>query len=235
MSVPISRRLLCCAAMVPRGARVADVGADHGYLGVWLLRQNAAARVCACDLRPGPLDSARRSAAIYGCEDRMDFFLSDGLRNVPKDGIDAVVCAGMGGDLIVKILSEAPWLRDPRYTLVLQPQIDIDKLRLWLAENGFAEDRADLAEDAGFLYCALRARYTGEPYALSPGRRFVSPALLESGSPLLGPYIVRTKATLDRIAEGLSKAGAHPEPERLETLQTAIRELEEMERNYVNR
>ena len=235
MPVPISRRLLCCAAMVPEGARVADVGADHGYLGIHLLEQGVIPYAAACDLRPGPLDSARRNAALYGCAGRMEFFLSDGLQNVPPEKYDTVVCAGMGGDLIVKILTEAPWLRDPRYTLILQPQIDIDKLRLWLGENGFSEDKADLAEDAGFIYCALRARYTGEAYALSPGQRFVSPALLASGSPLLGPYIARTRATLGRIAEGLAKADAHPEPERLETLQTAIRELEEMERCYVNR
>ena len=235
MPVPISRRLLCCAAMVPEGARVADIGADHGYLGIHLLEQGVVSYVAACDLRPGPLDSARRNAALYGMEDRMAFFLSDGLQSVPPERYDTVVCAGMGGDLIVKILSEAPWLRDGRCTLILQPQIDIDKLRLWLGENGFSEDKADLAEDGGFLYCALRARYTGTPYASTPGQRFVSPALLASGSPLLGEYIRRTLRTLGRIAAGLAKAGAHPEPERLKTLQTAIRELEEMERDYVNR
>ena len=235
MGVPISRRLLCCAAMVPRGARVADIGADHGYLGIHLLEQGVAREVAACDLRPGPLDSARRNAAQYGFSDRMAFFLSDGLQNVPPEAYDTVVCAGMGGDLIVKILSEAPWLRDPRYTLILQPQIDIDKLRLWLGENGFSEDKADLSEDAGFIYCALRARYTGAPCALSPGQRFVSPALLTSGSSLLGEYIRRTLRTLGRIADGLGKADANPEPDRLDYYRAAIRELEEMEKCYVNR
>ena len=235
MGVPISRRLLCCAAMVPEGARVADVGADHGYLGIHLLAQGVIPYAAACDLRPGPLDSARRNAALYGCAGRMEFFLSDGLQNVPPEKYDTVVCAGMGGDLIVKILSEAPWLRDPGHTLILQPQTDVDKLRLWLAENGFSEDKADLAEDAGFIYCALRARYTGGTCALSPGQRFVSPALSESGSPLLGEYIRRTLRTLGRIADGLGKAEANPEPDRLDYYRAAIRELEEMEMYYVNR
>ena len=235
MPVPLSRRLQCCAAMVPQGARVADVGADHGYLCLWLLERGVARDAAACDLRPGPLDSARRNAALYGMEDRMAFFLSDGLQSVPRERYDTVVCAGMGGELIVKILSEAPWLRDPRYTLILQPQIDVDLLRLWLCENGFTEDRAGLASDSGHLYCALRARYTGERDTLTPGRRYVSPALLASGSPLLPEYIARTKTTLGRIAAGLSKADANPEPARLDTLHAAIRELEEMERDYVNR
>ena len=235
MPVSLSRRLQCCAAMVPQGARVADVGADHGYLCLWLLERGVARDAAACDLRPGPLDSARRNAALYGMEDRMAFFLSDGLQSVPRERYDTVVCAGMGGELIVKILSEAPWLRDPRYTLILQPQIDVDLLRLWLCENGFTEDRAGLASDSGHLYCALRVRYTGERDTLTPGRRYVSPALLASGSPLLPEYIARTKTTLGRIAAGLSKADANPEPARLDTLYAAIRELEEMERDYVNR
>ena len=108
MSIPISSRLRACARLVPRGARVADVGADHGYLGLWLLAEGRAEHVCACDLREGPLDSARRNAQKYAVDDRMDFCLSDGLQNVPRGSYDTVVCAGMGGELIVKILSAAP-------------------------------------------------------------------------------------------------------------------------------
>lgn len=234
MSIPISSRLRACAAMIPPGARVADVGADHGYLGIWLLAEGRAEHVCACDLREGPLDSARRNAAKYHADDRMDFYLSDGLQNVPRDAYATVVCAGMGGDLIVKILSEAPWLRDPRYTLILQPQTDADSLRAWLCSQGFSEDRAALAEDAGFIYCVLRARYTGKLCALSPGQRFVSPALLASDSPLLGPYLTRAIRTLRRIAGGLAQAGANPDPERLNYYRSAIAELEEMEKHYAD-
>ena len=233
MPVPISSRLRLCAEMVPSGARVADIGADHGYLGIFLLQQGQAGYVAACDLREGPLSSARRNAEKYGLSDRMDFFLSDGLRDVPRDSYDAVVCAGMGGELIIKILSAAPWLRDPRYALILQPQIDADLLRAWLSEQGFFEERADLALDAGHLYCAMRARF-GKSEPLSPGQRFVSPALLASGSPLLGDYIARTVRTLRRIAAGLEKADASPDPDRLNYCRAAIKELCEMEKNYAD-
>ena len=53
MKLPISKRLLCCASLVPQGARVADVGCDHGYLSIHLLREHIAATVAAMDLRPG--------------------------------------------------------------------------------------------------------------------------------------------------------------------------------------
>ena len=233
MSIPISSRLRACARLVPRGARVADVGADPGYLGLWLLAEGRAEHVCACDLREGPLDSARRNAQKYAVDDRMDFCLSDGLQNVPRGSYDTVVCAGMGGELIVKILSAAPWLADPQYTLILQPQTDADSLRAWLSEHGFYEDCAALAADAGFIYCVLRARF-GKTEALSPGQRFVSPALCSSDSPLLEEYISRTVRTLRRIAAGLEKADANPEPERLNYYRSAIAELEEMEKHYAD-
>ena len=233
MSVPISERLRICAELVPQDAMVADVGADHGYLGIWLLTNGRASHVCACDLREGPLDSARRNAAKYQVTDRMDFYLSDGLQNVPRDAYDTVVCAGMGGELIVKILAAAPWLKAPRYTLVLQPQTDIDLLRAWLSGQGFCEERADLACDAGFIYCGLRAKY-GEAGPVTPGQRFLSPALLASGSPLIKEYVSRTIRTLRRIASGLEKAGANPEPERLNYYRYAISELEEMEKCYAD-
>ena len=66
MKIPISKRLLCCASKVPQGARVADIGCDHGYLGIWLLTEGAASFVAACDLWEKPLEKAKQNAAAYG-------------------------------------------------------------------------------------------------------------------------------------------------------------------------
>ena len=79
MKLPISKRLLCCASMVPLGARVADVGTDHGYLGIHLLQSGISPHVIACDLRKGPLENARRNARQFGAQNAMEFRLSDGL------------------------------------------------------------------------------------------------------------------------------------------------------------
>lgn len=234
MSVPISRRLKCCADMVPLNARVADIGADHGYLGIHLLSLGLVEYVAACDLREGPLQSARRNAARYHTQEQMEFFLSDGLQKVEPGSVDTVVCAGMGGDLIIQILSAAPWLQDERYTLILQPQTGIQDLRAWLGSHGFYEDRAELVRDGGFIYCVLRLRW-GRGMELTPGQQFVSPALLQSESPLLPEYMTRLQQSLEKIAEGLSRAQAGQDPQRLQYFQTAIAELKETEENYVNR
>ena len=129
MKLPISRRLLACADLVPAGARVADVGCDHGYLGIHLLQTGRAAHVIATDLREKPLQKARANAAQFGTADRMDFFTANGLAAVDPQTVDTVVIAGMGGDNIASILDAAAWVHDPRYTLILQPQL-IFRLRL---------------------------------------------------------------------------------------------------------
>ena len=88
MKIPISKRLLCCAGFVEPGARVADIGTDHGYLGIYLLKNGIARQVTACDLRPLPLRNAQENAERFGVGAQMEFLLSDGLERVTPDRID---------------------------------------------------------------------------------------------------------------------------------------------------
>ena len=89
---------------MPPGSRVADIGTDHGYLAVHLLREGVCPFVTAADLREQPLQKARENAARFGVADRMQFLLSDGLQSIPPDAAGTIVMAGMGGDLMVRIL-----------------------------------------------------------------------------------------------------------------------------------
>jgi len=111
MKLPISDRLLACAAFVPRGSRVADIGCDHGYLSIYLLTGGIASSCIASDVREGPLQSAQRNARKFGVANKLQFCLSDGVSNLPRD-FDCMVCAGMGADTMIHILEEAPWLKD---------------------------------------------------------------------------------------------------------------------------
>ena len=149
MKIPISKRLLCCAELVPPCGTVADVGTDHGYLGIYLLREGRCAHVIAADLREKPLASAQTNAALFSVAERMEFVLSDGLHNFQPKTFDALVLAGMGGDLIANILAEAPWLEGGDYTLILQPQSAANDLRRWLGERGWAIRRERLVREHG--------------------------------------------------------------------------------------
>lgn len=218
-SLTLSHRLLACAGFVPPGSVVADVGCDHGYLGIYLLRQGLAQEVLACDIREGPLSAARRNAEKYGVADRIRFFLRDGLVGVPRE-YKALVCAGMGADTIESILEAAPWLRSQEYTLVLQCQSKCPQLRRYLSGSGFAIRRETLAQDGKFLYPVMEVVYAPAP-PLTPAQCWLSPALLNSGSPLLGAYVGRILASLRRTAAGLTASGN----ERAEEIRTLLAEV----------
>ena len=76
MKIPLSPRLLACCNFVTRGDRVADIGCDHGYLGIYLLTKGIAASVIASDVKEGPLQSAIRNSEKFGVRDIISFFLS---------------------------------------------------------------------------------------------------------------------------------------------------------------
>ena len=158
----------------------------------------------------------------------MRFFLSDGLQGIPPDAADTIIMAGMGGDLMVRILEAAPWVCDDRYTLILQPQSAGQALRQYLAEHSFVIEREALARDGHFFYTVLRAK-KGHMPPLSPGQQYASPQLLRADGPLLGPYLARIETALAGTVLGLQRAD---EPEKLRYYETALAEIREMRKQH---
>lgn len=214
MKIPLSPRLLACCNYISPGDRVADIGCDHGYLGIHLLTTGVAAKVIAADINQGPLGSALRNSVKFGVRDKMQFFLSDGVQNISRD-FDTLVCAGMGADTIISILSSAPWLKSCQYKLILQCQSKTPQLRRFLSDNGWQIAKETLVEDGRFLYSIMQVVYQSGQ-VLTPGQCYCSPALLASGAPEL-PHYFR------RILGGLRTAVQYrPQPE----LAAALAELE---------
>ena len=201
MKIPLSSRLMACAQFVAPGDRVADIGCDHGYLGIYLLTAGIARSMIESDINQGPLDSALHNAHKYGVADRMTFFLSDGVRNIPRD-FDTLVCAGMGADTMIHILHSAPWLQDGRYRMILQCQSKTPMLRRYLSDTGWRIVRESVLQDGKFLYTVMDVRWQPENSALTPAQCYISPALLSGGDPAL-------KAYCDRITDGLRLAVQH--------------------------
>ena len=177
----MNRRLEAIAALVQSGKGLIDVGTDHGYLPTALALSGYPGRLCASDINAGPLAAARRTAAEAGVSDRISFLLCDGLSLCPREEIDTIVVAGMGGDLIVKILDDAEWCLDGRYRLILQPMTKAEVLRYWLIYNGFGIESEILTEDAGRLYQIICAAYGGSTglgdAELFIGKRSLCPSL----------------------------------------------------------
>lgn len=187
MNVPISPRLKACCGFVSPGERVLDVGTDHGYLGIWLLQQGIASSVIASDIVPGPLSAAKTNASKYGTADKMEFYLSDGLQAVPRD-FDTMVCAGMGADTMITILSAAPWMQNAKYRMILQCQSKTPLLRKYLSDNGWRITEETVLRDGRFLYTVMEVYYEPDYPRLDAGEYYFPPALLENPSSYTAAY-----------------------------------------------
>ena len=205
MKLPISDRLLACAAFIAPGDRVADIGCDHGYLAIHALTTGLASSVIAADIGEGPLQSALHNSVKYGVRDKIEFYLSDGVRNIPRD-FNSLVCAGMGGDTMIHILESAHWLRNERYRMILQCQSKTPMLRKYLSETGWRITEESVLKDGRFLYTIMEVRWEPDYPMLTEAECYFPPALLVNPSPDL-------KAYFQWVVRGLEIATEHQDDE----------------------
>ena len=210
MKLPISQRLLVCADFIAPGDRVADIGCDHGYLAIHALTARQARSVIAADINEGPLQSALRNAIKFGVRDRMEFYLSDGVRNIPRD-FDCMVCAGMGGDTMIHILKSAPWLQNEKYRLILQCQSKTPMLRQYLSENGWRITEESVLRDGRFLYTVMEVYYEPDYPRLTEAEWYFPPALLENPGADLPAYY---RWVVRGLEIAVTHQGEHADPLR---------------------
>lgn len=223
----LSPRLALLAGWVPPGARLADVGTDHGFLPIWLRLHGRIACAIASDLRPGPLSRARENAAEYGA-DGIDFRLCDGLADIGAEACDVVSIAGMGGENIAAILAAAPWTADGRHTLLLQPQSRAETLRSFLMDHGYAIRREALVEDRGHVYPVLEAG-AGE-MKLTPGQLWCGAHL--TGDPLGERYLIEKILQLQSVVAGLNRSARPGDRARADGVRDILTDLLKMREEW---
>lgn len=158
----LSKRLQAVADFVRQGARVADVGTDHGYLPVYLIENGISPSAVASDINEGPLNSCKLLVSQRCLQDKIKCAISNGLQNINADDIDDVIIAGMGGELIAAILSDCSAVRDKH--LILNPMTHSEITRSWLYLNGFLIKNDIIVKDGKHFYNIIDAEYGGEPF-----------------------------------------------------------------------
>lgn len=215
----IGKRLSACAGLVgncglKRDVRtLADVGTDHGLLPVYLVGTGVCEKAYASDINPKPLESARRAVCSYGLSEKISVVLSDGLKNLPLNELTDVVCAGMGGELIVKILSEVS-LPDG-IDLVLQPMTKAGFLRKWLYDHDYSVDKEIAVSDGRFVYTVMRTMKRDYPPRYPCDLLYLYGGKIDPCSEDGARYFEITAARLRRAAGGMSCAGVDPDRIRL--------------------
>lgn len=193
-------RLLAVAAKVDSGAFLADIGTDHAYIPIYLMKKGIIAHGVAADVNTGPLERARENILKNGLEEKIEVRLSNGFESISPVEYDTAVIAGMGGLLIWDIIKNAP--RGKK--LVLQPMTAAPELKRLLFDNGYKIEKETLAKDNNKIYdvfsvCDGREEY--DFFDLYAGR-----LLFENDDPLLPEYLERLKKKCLRIIEGMEKA-----------------------------
>lgn len=221
----LDSRLLSALPYLTVGGVVADIGTDHAYLPIEILKRGIARRAVACDINFGPIESAKRNIAEAGMTDRIDTLQTDGLHGVEAYSPTDAVIFGMGGELIVKILSEAAWIKERRVGLILQPMSRAEILRRWLLENGFSIQGETLSFEDQY-YQTIHAVYTGEVAEYTEEELFYGRHILNGKSPYLVEFLGRKAKALSGIIEGKQKGNADATQEKrlLEAIQRRLRE-----------
>ncbi len=206
MSLPeLDERLGTVASLVRPGSFLADIGTDHGYLPVYLVGSGICPAALACDVNVLPLKKAEEEIKRNALENQIKTRLTNGLEGLENFPIDDIVIAGMGGELIWKILSAAEWTQNPVKRLVLQPMTKADFLRTALYKNGFEIIQEQAVRHRGRLYTVMLAAYTGKHRQIGSLFSLVG-RLPECHTAAAENYILTQAQKLERKAAGLEKA-----------------------------
>lgn len=214
-SVTLSERLQAVVSMVTVGNRVCDVGCDHGFVSVYLVMQNISPRVLAMDVRRGPLGAAGEHIAEYGLGNRIEARLSDGLHNYNVGEADTMICAGMGGKLMRKILSEDRHKTESFEELILQPQSEVEVFRRWLREQGYRITDEKMVEEDGKFYPMMRVVTDDAADRLCKPKEEklcklqdrYGPILLQNKDRVLADYLKREDRIYNEIMTELASKG----------------------------
>lgn len=154
-------RLDTIVGLVPKCDVVLDVGTDHAYVPIDLIKKGIAKKCIASDLRKGPVEIAKKNIEQNKMCDKIEVRLGAGLQVIEKNQVECIIIAGMGGVLIKEILEEGKDKITKGIALIVQPNIYQDILREWFYKNGFKiYDEVLVLEDKK-LYTVMCVEYTG--------------------------------------------------------------------------
>lgn len=223
----LSKRLQAVADLVTPGLRIADIGTDHAYVPVYLLSEGKNPSGIAMDIRVGPLERAREHIEELLTNGELETRLSDGMKELKVGEVQSAVIAGMGGGLVIKILSESREVADSLQECVLQPQSELEKVRTFLLEEGFFIIQEDMVKEDGKFYPMMKVlpnqkekcgqeRWSQEE--LRYGKR-----LLEQRHPVLLEYLKREEKIYEEILQKLESEDSARIRQRKEQIAEELR------------
>jgi tRNA (adenine22-N1)-methyltransferase len=186
----------------------------------------------AMDVNRGPLERARENIHAHGLDEKIETRLSDGLAALHPGEVDSVVIAGMGGNLVIRILQDGVNVAVSLKELILQPQSDIDRVRDFLQREGFRITKEDMIFEDGKYYPMMHV-VPGKMEPLTRLEALYGPYLLKTKHPCLERYLEKEEATLDQVKGKLLESGSEKAKERMEQIEKQLEDVRKAREVYL--
>lgn len=216
-------RLERVAAHMPAGAHLADIGSDHAYLPVALLRRGVIAAAVAGEVALTPLRAAERTVGENGLEQRISVRLANGLAAIePEDGITAISLCGMGGETIRDILDSGKARLSGHERLILQPNGGEQPLRQWLMENDYRILCEEVLRENRFYYEIIVAERAG-PVTYTAEELYFGPLQMQARTPTFLAKWQRLLRQKQKTLASFAKARQAVPEEKLQDIARQVR------------
>jgi tRNA (adenine22-N1)-methyltransferase len=216
-------RLERVAAHVPNGARLADIGSDHAYLPVALLRRGVIEAAVAGEVASTPFQAAARTVRDNGLGQQITVRLADGLAAIEaSDAITVISLCGMGGETIRDILEAGKAHLNGLERLVLQPNGGEQPLRLWLMNNGYRILSEELLHENRFYYEIIVAERAGA-MSYTAEELYFGPLQMQARSPVFLAKWQRALRLKQKTLAGFEQALQAVPEAKLQELSRQIR------------
>ena len=222
----LSLRLKTVASMVTKGNRIADIGTDHGYVPIYLVKNHIVPNALAMDINKEPLRRALNHIRDNGLEDQIETRLSDGLKEYKTGESETILIAGMGGGLVCKILMEGFHKLAGIKEFILSPHSEWDEVRRFLQENGFQIIDETMLVDEGKFYVIIKAIIGHMEYDKVIYYKY-GKLLLENQHPVLYEYLMKEKRLYENLYHELSEHNYESTKVRRQEINNVLHDIHE--------
>ena len=223
----LSKRLQKIADLVPEDSIVCDIGTDHGYIPVYLIKNNISKKVIGTDISKGSLDKIIELVKKEGLEDRIESRLGDGLDILEENEVDSLIIAGMGGILISEILEEGRGIAEDIKNFILQPMVGSEELRRYLVDNDYKIVTEDLLFEEGKFYEIILAQ-RGSQNIDKEIHYEISELLIKNRHPLLREFLEYKINKVKKILDEIKNIKTEGSKEKYKELKSLLKKYEEV-------
>jgi len=223
----LSDRLKTVGEMIKDVNTIVDVGTDHAYIPIYLIKNNIIEKAIASDINSGPVEKAKKNVSDYNLQDKISCRLGGGLTTVKPKEVDAAIIAGMGGNLIRDIIEESKEVFKNLDYAILQPVQNPEVLREYIYKSGYKIIDEELVKEEDKFYEIFKVKYDNKIKETQPIHYEVSETLIKKKHPMMKEYLVFKLDKYTKIYSGLNQAteSAIKRKEQLEKIIIKLKEF----------